>query len=66
MPEKDKPKTAFATKFGLHEFNVLPFGLTNGPATFQRLVERILSDDLQCKTLLLYLDDTVVFSKTLF
>ena len=40
VTEKDKPKTAFATRFGLYEFNVLPFGLTNGPATFQRLMER--------------------------
>ena len=63
VAEKDKPKTAFTTKFGLYEFNVLPFGLTNGPATFQRLMERVLKG-LQWRILVLYLDDIVIFSKT--
>ena len=64
VAEKDKPKTAFTTKFGLYEFNVLPFGLTNGPATFQRLMEQVLKG-LQWRTLVLYLDDIVVFSSSL-
>jgi len=64
VAEKDRPKTAFTTKFGLYEFNVLPFGLCNGPATFQRLMEQVLRG-LQWKTLVLYLDDIVVFSETL-
>ena len=37
--EKDREKTAFCTPYGLYEFNVLPFGLCNGPATFQRLMD---------------------------
>ena len=40
MKEVDKEKTAFVTKFGLWEFNVMPFGLCNTPATFQRLIRR--------------------------
>ena len=61
MAEKDKPKTAFTTKFELYEFNVLLFGLTIGPATFQRLMEKVLKG-LQWKSLVLYLDGIVVFS----
>ena len=47
---------------GLYEFNGLPFGPTNGPGTFQRLMEQVLKG-LQWKSLVLYLDDIVVFSK---
>ena len=61
--ERDRPKTAFCTPFGLYEFNRMPFGLCNAPGTFQRLMERILGDQ-RCQALLLYLDDVVVFSST--
>lgn len=39
----------------------MPFGLCNGPGTFQRLMEQLFGDQ-QCQSLLLYLDDVVVFS----
>lgn len=39
----------------------MPFGLCNAPSTFQRLMQRIFGDQ-QCQSLLLYLDDIVVFS----
>lgn len=60
VAKKDRAKTAFCTPFGLFEFQRMPFGLCNAPGTFQRLMERIFGD--QCfHTLLLYLDDVVVF-----
>lgn len=61
MAEHDKAKTAFCTPFGLFEFNRMPFGLCNAPGTFQRLMERIFGDE-RFHSLLLYLDDIVVFS----
>lgn len=63
LAEKDKAKTAFCTPFGLFEFNRMPFGLCNAPSTFQRLMERIFGDQ-SLQSLLLYLDDIVVFSST--
>lgn len=59
----DREKSAFATCYGLYEFCVMPFGLCNAPATFQRLMENVLNG-LQWKTCLVYLDDVIVYSKT--
>ncbi len=63
VAEGDKSKTAFCTPFGLFEWNRMPFGLCNAPSTFQRLMERLFGDQ-QCQSLLLYLDDIVVFSSS--
>ena len=63
VAEKDRAKTAFCTPFGLFEWNRMPFGLCNAPGTFQRLMERLFGDQ-QCQTLLLYLDDIIIFSST--
>ncbi len=63
VAEGDRPKTAFCTPFGLFEYNRMPFGLCNAPSTFQRLMQRLFGDQ-QCQSLLLYLDDIVVFSSS--
>ena len=41
MNQHDREKTAFVTRYSTYEFNVMPFGLCNAPATFQRLMDRI-------------------------
>ena len=63
LAEKDRKKTAFCTDRGLFEWNVMAFGLSSAPATFQRLMETILAD-LRYESLLVYLDDVIVFGKT--
>ena len=59
----DKHKTAFATRQGLYEFNVMPFGLCNAPATFERLLETVMLG-LQWHVCLIYLDDIIVYGST--
>lgn len=62
MSERDRPKTAFTTPFGLFEFLRMPFGVCNGPATFQRLMQATMSD-LIFQVILVYLDDILLFSE---
>ena len=54
--DHDKEKTAFCTSEGLYEFNVMPFGLCNGSATYQRLMN-LLMVGIQWSSCLVYLDD---------
>ncbi|KAL5469217.1 hypothetical protein EMCRGX_G030441 [Ephydatia muelleri] len=63
MDPADKEKTSFTTPFGLHQFRVMPFGLSNAPGTFQRLMSLVLSG-LCWSTCLVYLDDIIIFSQT--
>ena len=64
ITEQDKAKTAFRTSSGqLFEFNQVPFGLCNAPATFSRLMDCVLAG-LHWETCLFYLDDIIVFSST--
>ena len=63
MDENDKQKTAFATHRGLFQFKVMPFGLCNSPATFERLMELVLSGVL-FERCLVYIDDVICFGKT--
>lgn len=63
MEPSDREKTAFITQFGTYQFTVMPFGLCNAPATFQRLMDEVLHDELW-KIVVVYLDDLNIFSKT--
>jgi len=58
---EDKEKTAFSIGKGLWQFTVMPFGLCNAPATFERLMEKILNQ-LLFKICLVYLDDVIIYS----
>lgn len=62
IKEEDKYKTAFSVgALGFFECNQMAFGLTNAPATFQRLMERCMGE-LHLKECLIYLDDIIIFS----
>ena len=62
MDPESQPKTAFCSHSGLYEFTVMPFGLCNAPATFQRLMETVLAGLARDKCLV-YLDDILVMGK---
>nr|XP_034338992.1 uncharacterized protein LOC117693065 [Crassostrea gigas] len=59
----NKTKTAFATRRGLFQFRVMPFGPCCAPATFERLMEMVLAD-LQWDICLVHLDDIIIMGKT--
>ncbi|UYV79687.1 hypothetical protein LAZ67_18000272, partial [Cordylochernes scorpioides] len=63
VDDKDREKTAFITPDGLYEFNVMPFGLCNAPATFERMIDNVLRG-LKWDMCLCYLDDIVVYGST--
>ncbi|KAJ0391766.1 hypothetical protein P43SY_010693 [Pythium insidiosum] len=62
VAEQDRDKTAFVTRQGLFRFTRMPFGLSNAPGTFQRLMDCVLRG-LLWVCCLVYLDDIVVFTK---
>lgn len=64
IAEKDREKTAFVTRYGSYEFLVLPMGLCNSPATFMELMNWVFEKHLD-KFVIVFLDDVLVFSKTL-
>jgi len=62
--EGDEWKTTFSTKLGPYEDLVMPFGLCNTPAAFQRWINEVLMEhiDMCC---IVYLDDVLIYSNTL-
>ena len=62
MEPGSQEKTAFVTHSGLYEFNVMPFGLCNAPATFQRLMEAVLAG-IARERCMVYLDDVLVIGR---
>lgn len=66
VAEEDKPKIAFSIPGGVHwNFKVMPFGLYNAGATFQRLMEKVLSH-LSWETCMVFLDDIIVLAPDFF
>ena len=63
MDEGSIYRTAFTTSLGQWEFLVMPFGLCNAPATFQRLMNKVFAMEIN-QFILVYLDDILVFSKS--
>ena len=63
IEEESRPKTAFITPEGLYEWVRMPMGLSNSPATFQRVMNMVLSG-LNWITCIVYVDDIICFSET--
>ena len=59
IQECDRPKTAFTCSLGHFEWNVVPFGLTSAPATFQRAIHKTLWDCLN-ELVVVYIDDICI------
>jgi hypothetical protein len=58
----DIPKTAFITRYGLYEYTVMSFGLTNAPAYFMYLMDKVFMEYLD-KFMVVFIDNILVFSK---
>ena len=61
---KDIPKIAFSTRYGLYEYLVMSFGLTNAPVHFMYLMNSVFMEELD-KFVVVFIDDILVYSKNM-
>nr|AAL69435.1 Putative polyprotein [Oryza sativa]AAN04915.1 Putative polyprotein [Oryza sativa Japonica Group]AAP52154.1 retrotransposon protein, putative, Ty3-gypsy subclass [Oryza sativa Japonica Group] len=61
--EEDIPKTAFTSRYGLYEFTVMSFGLTNAPAFFMNLMDKVFMENLD-KFVVVFIDDILMYSQS--
>ena len=64
MTPESEDLTSFRTRYGQYKYTVMPFGITNGPATFQRYINSVLKDCLDIYATV-YVDDILIYSETL-
>jgi hypothetical protein len=61
--ESDIPKIAFCTRYGLYEYTMMSYGLTNAPAYFMYLMNEVCMDYLD-KFIVVFIDDILIYSET--
>ena len=63
IKKEDIPKTVFTTRYGLYEYTVMSFGLTNAPAIFMHMMDKVFMDFLD-KFVVVFIDDILIYSKS--